>query len=104
MEDLRTNKKKSLKCDGVFIFAGMKPNLDLFGNQFELDEWGYVITDKKMKTNFPDIFAAGDIRSKEYRQITTAVSDGTIAAITASKEIEIQEVSKTTMRRVAWDS
>ena len=48
-----------------------------------------------MKTNFRDFLAAGDIRSKEYRQITTAVSDGTIAAMTAFKEIEKQEVSRT---------
>jgi thioredoxin reductase (NADPH) len=100
LEDLKTKEKKSHKCDGVFIFAGMKPNLDLFEDPFTLDDWGYIQTDEKMKTNIPGVFAVGDIRSKEYRQITTAVSDGTIAAITASKEIEKQEVSRT----IAFDS
>jgi thioredoxin reductase (NADPH) len=95
LEDLKTKERKSLKCDGVFIFAGMKPNLDLFEGRFKLDEWGYVETDEKMKTNVPDIFAVGDIRSKEFRQITTAVSDGTIAAMAASKEIEKNELKET---------
>ena len=88
IEDLRTGNRRSIRCDGVFIFAGMIPNLDLFGGSFELDEYGYVVTDDHMHTNIDDVFVAGDLRSKSYRQITTAVSDGTIAAITATKELE----------------
>lgn len=88
VEDLKTKKMKTLECDGVFIFAGMQPNLDLFKGEFELDEWGYVKTDELMRSTVPDVFVVGDIRSKHYRQITTAVSDGTIAAMTAAKELE----------------
>ncbi len=89
VEDLKTKKMKTLRCDGVFVFAGMQPNLELFNGAFDLDEWGYVKTDEAMRTNIPDVFVVGDIRSKSYRQITTAVSDGTIAAMTAAKELEV---------------
>ncbi|MEI7677422.1 MAG: FAD-dependent oxidoreductase, partial [Bacteroidales bacterium] len=51
------------------------------------DQWGYLLTDDEMRTNLPDVYAIGDIVSKKYRQITTAVADGTIAAISISKEM-----------------
>jgi thioredoxin reductase (NADPH) len=88
VEDLRTHTYKTLDCDGVFIFAGMKPNIEEVADLFTLDQWGYIKTDGAMRTNIKDVFAVGDVASKTYRQITTAVSDGTIAAITASKELE----------------
>jgi len=88
IEDLRTGKRSSITCEGVFIFAGMVPNIDLFDGAFELDEYGYVMTDDYMRTSMDDVFVIGDLRSKSFRQITTAVSDGTIAAITATKELE----------------
>jgi thioredoxin reductase (NADPH) len=88
VEDLKTHEYKTIDCDGVFIFAGMKPNLDDIDNRLTLDNWGYVNVDANMKTNIDDVFAVGDLARKQYRQITTAVSDGTIAAITISKELE----------------
>jgi thioredoxin reductase (NADPH) len=87
-EELKTGELKTLTCDGVFIFAGTQPNLELFNEKFELDEWGYVQTDEDMHTSVPDVFVVGDIRSKKYRQITTAVADGTVAAMTIAKEVE----------------
>jgi thioredoxin reductase (NADPH) len=87
VEDLRTHELKELSCDGVFIFAGMRPNLELFPEQFELDSFGYVKVDEEMHTSLPNVYAAGDIVSKRYRQMTTAVSDGTIAAIVAAREV-----------------
>lgn len=89
VEDLKNHQHKSLSTDGVFIFVGMKPNLDLFKKELELDKWGYIKTDEDMRTSLPDIYAVGDVTSKKYRQITTAISDGTIAAISIAKEIEI---------------
>jgi thioredoxin reductase (NADPH) len=88
IEDLKSGERKTLQCDGVFIFAGMKPNIGLFNGALELDQWGYVAADELLHTNIPGVFAAGDVRSKAYRQITTAVADGTIASITAVKELE----------------
>lgn len=86
-EDVRTHELKRLSCDGVFIFAGMQPNLEPFPPRFELDRFGYLKVDDEMRTNVPNVFAAGDIVSKRYRQMTTAVSDGTVAAIVAAKEL-----------------
>jgi thioredoxin reductase (NADPH) len=88
VEELKTGKMKTLDCDGVFIFAGTQPNLELFNGHFELDQWGFVVTDEEMRSNIPGVFVVGDIRSKKYRQITTAVSDGTIAAMAIAKELE----------------
>jgi len=88
VEDLKTKEMKKFSADGIFIFAGMQPNLSSFGDVFELDNWGYLKTDAFMHTNVKDVFAAGDVASKPFRQITVAVSDGTVAAITVAKEID----------------
>ena len=88
IENSKTIELSTIESDGVFVFIGMKPNTDLFGNALEFDNWGYIKTNEDMKTNIPDVYAVGDIISKKYRQITTAVSDGTIAAISIAKEFE----------------
>jgi thioredoxin reductase (NADPH) len=87
VEDLKTNKISKLESDGVFVFIGMKPNIDMFRDNLELDKWGYIKADEDMRTNLPGVFAVGDVISKKYRQITTAVADGTIAAIAIAKEL-----------------
>ena len=87
VEDLKTNTISKLASDGVFVFIGMKPNIDLFRDKLELDQWGYIKTNEDMQTSMPGIYAVGDVISKKYRQITTAVADGTIAAIAIAKEL-----------------
>jgi len=88
VENLKTNELKELESDGVFVFIGFKSNIAVLGEHLpEMNKWGYILTNEDMKTNIPDVFAVGDIISKKYRQITTAVADGTIAAITISKEM-----------------
>ena len=87
VEDLRTHETRTIECDGVFVFAGMQPNLEAFPGVFETDRWGYVKTDEEMHTNVPDVFAAGDVVSKRFRQMTTAVNDGTIASMALAKEL-----------------
>lgn len=69
--------------DGVFIFIGYVPNSQAFAGKVSMNEWGEVITDSALATNIPGVFAAGDVRDKRYRQITTAVADGTVAALSA---------------------
>jgi thioredoxin reductase (NADPH) len=88
VENLSTGKMKRLTVDGVFIFVGLKPNIDLFGGKLETDKWGYLKTDEDMHTNLDGIYAVGDVRSKKYRQITTAIADGTIAAINITRELD----------------
>jgi len=87
VEDLKTKTTSKLVSDGVFVFIGMKPNIDLFRDKLELDKWGYIKTNEDMHTSMPGIYAVGDVISKKYRQITTAVADGTIAAIAIAKEL-----------------
>jgi len=86
-ENIKTREKQKLVSDGVFIFIGMKPNIDLFRDKLVLDKWGYIKTDEDMRTSIDGVFAVGDVISKKYRQITTAVADGTIAAMAIAKEL-----------------
>jgi thioredoxin reductase (NADPH) len=88
VENLENGKLNELIADGVFIFVGLKPNIDLFGGTLSLDNRGYLKTDEDMRTNLPDVYAVGDVRSKKYRQITTAIADGTIAAISITRELD----------------
>jgi len=88
VEHLPTGDRKTLLPDGIFIFAGFTPNTALFDKALFYDEWGFIKTDDDMRTAVPGVFAIGDIRSKKHRQITTAVADGTIAAIEITKESE----------------
>jgi thioredoxin reductase (NADPH) len=87
IENLLTGKRETLSSDGVFIFIGMKPNTSLFADSLDIDQWGYIKTDEDMRTSLSDIYAVGDVSSKKYRQITTAVADGTIAAMSIAKEL-----------------
>lgn len=88
VEDLKSKKRMELKTSGVFVFAGFIPNIEIFNEKLELDNWGYLKTDDEMRTNIDGVYAIGDVKTKAYRQITTAVADGTIAAISISKELE----------------
>jgi thioredoxin reductase (NADPH) len=87
IENLVSKEHSKLVSDGVFVFIGMKPNIELFRDKLSLDQWGYIKTDENMQTSVSDIFAVGDVISKKYRQITTAVADGTIAAMAIAKEL-----------------
>ncbi len=88
IENVKTKMHQKLVSDGVFIFIGMKPNIGLFKDSLELDQWGYIKTDEDKRTSIPGVYAVGDVISKKYRQITTAVADGTIAAMAIAKEID----------------
>ncbi len=86
--DNQSGEEKELEAAGVFIFIGFVPNLAGLGGKLKTDEWGYIDADREMRTNIPGVFSAGDVNAKHYRQITTAVADGTIAAIGITKEVE----------------
>ena len=87
-QNVKTGEKTELVSDGVFVFIGMKPNVELFSDKLKLDNRGFIITDEDMQTSIPGIYAVGDVISKKYRQITTAVADGTIAAMAIAREME----------------
>jgi thioredoxin reductase (NADPH) len=71
------------KVDGIFVYIGQDPQTDLLRGQVPLDDWGYIVVDDQMRTSLPGVFAAGDVIHKKFRQITTAMADGTIAALSA---------------------
>ncbi|MEZ5126645.1 MAG: FAD-dependent oxidoreductase [Thermoleophilia bacterium] len=69
--------------DGCFVFVGYVPNSAVFADQLDLTERGEIVADAALRTSLPGVFAAGDVREKRVRQITTAVADGTVAALSA---------------------
>lgn len=73
---------------GLFVFIGVIAQTDLYKGVLDMDEQNYLITDECMRTNIPGVFAAGDCRKKELRQVVTAAADGAIAATQAEKYIE----------------
>lgn len=85
IEHLPTCKISEMKIDGVFIFAGYLPNTESITGLVPLNDRNEIIVDSDMKTEIPGVFAAGDCIAKKYRQVTTAVADGTIAALSASE-------------------
>jgi thioredoxin reductase (NADPH) len=88
VEDLRTGQRTDLPTDGVFVFIGSEPRRDLLEGLVPLDPSGYVLAGEDMSTPVPGLFVAGDLRSKSFRQITTAVADGTIAALSAQRYLK----------------
>ncbi|MBR5233809.1 MAG: thioredoxin-disulfide reductase [Clostridia bacterium] len=76
-----------IACDGVFVSIGRKPATEFLGDAVELDSNGYIVADESTKTNVDGIFAAGDVRTKELRQVVTAVSDGAVAVHHAEEYI-----------------
>ncbi|MDP4143524.1 MAG: FAD-dependent oxidoreductase [Bacillota bacterium] len=87
VENVKTKETSEIKADGIFAYIGYVPKTDLFKDNIKLNQWRYIETDENMETNIKGVFAAGDVRSKTFRQITTAVNDGTIAALAAEKYI-----------------
>jgi len=85
LADTSTGDHVRLRVGGVFIFIGFKPNTGVIEGHVKHDAAGYLITDEKMMTSLPGLFAAGDVRSQVTRQITTAVGDATTAAIAVEK-------------------
>lgn len=81
----KTNETYDMDIDGIFIYIGTEPQSELFKGQIETDEHGYIITDENLQTSVRGVFAAGDVRKKEVRQISTAVGDGTVAAVMAGR-------------------
>lgn len=90
VEDVNTGKTSDLEIDGVFVYIGSDPKTELYTEYIELDKTGNIMADETCETNVQGVFAAGDVRAKAVRQLTTAVSDGTVAALGAEKYIQRQ--------------
>lgn len=81
--DKTTGEVTETKVDGCFVFIGYVPNSSGVAGQVGLNDRGEVTTDEALATDVPGVFAAGDVRAKRVRQVTTAVADGTVAALSA---------------------
>ena len=77
-KNVKTDEVKEWTFDGCFIFVGYDPNQDVYPQGLATDERGYVRTDENMATNIPGVYAVGDVRKKNVRQVATAVGDGGI--------------------------
>lgn len=88
LKNRKTGAITKRETDGVLVFVGTSPNTSFLEGVVQLDNRGFVITDDKLETSVPGIFAAGDARKKLLRQVTTAVGDGATAAYAAEKFIE----------------
>jgi thioredoxin reductase (NADPH) len=91
LKDVVTGELSELPVDGVFIFVGNEPNVSAVAHLVDTNEDGFIITDEEMRTKTPGLFAAGDVRQKSLRQVITAVADGAIAAMSATKYLEERE-------------
>lgn len=92
IKDRESGEEKEIKVDGVFIYVGFLPNSKFLEGLVEMDKNGYILTDEDMRTSVPGLYAVGDVRSKNVRQITVACGEGTIAAIAVRdylKEIKL---------------
>jgi len=85
LKNLKTNEETTLDAGGLFIAIGHDPNTQLFKDQIDLDDEGYVVLKNKTHTNVEGIFAAGDVHDRSYRQAITAAAFGCMAAIDVDK-------------------
>ncbi|MBR0290145.1 MAG: FAD-dependent oxidoreductase, partial [Selenomonadaceae bacterium] len=83
--DKKSGETKTLSIDGIFVNIGVEPNTKLFKDELQLTASGRILAGEDCKTEIPGVFAAGDVREKQIRQLTTAASDGTTAALLAEK-------------------
>ncbi len=94
IKNLRSGETQTLKIDGTFIFIGYIPNTGFLKGKVELNTWDEIVVKNDMSTSITGVYAAGDSTAKRFRQITTAVGDGTVAALAASNylnELKIKQ-------------
>ncbi len=88
VKNVKTGETKTVPAAGIFIYVGLVPNTALLKGQVGMDPQGYILAGEDTMTSKPGVFAAGDCRKKPLRQVVTAVSDGAVAAMAATKNLE----------------
>ena len=88
LKNVKTSQLSTLNVQGIFVFIGYEPNTQLLKGILDLDKLGFIRTNAEMETSVAGVFAAGDIRSKNLRQISTAVGEGATAAFSAEKYLD----------------
>jgi thioredoxin reductase (NADPH) len=87
LKNVKTEEEFTMEADGIFIYVGTIPNTGFLAGQLELDERGYIVTDRRCHTSVPGVFAAGDVQERVLKQVSTAVGSGAMAAMEAEKFI-----------------
>ena len=87
VKNVKSGAESVLEAEGMFSYIGNVPNTQMFTGQLELDDGGYIVTDRQMHTSIPGVFAAGDVQERTLKQIATAVGSGAMAAMEAEKFI-----------------
>jgi len=87
LRNVKTEEESTMEAGGVFIYVGVIPNTGFLGGHVELDDRGYVVTDRQGHTSVPGVFAAGDVQERVLKQVATAVGSGAMAAMEAEKFI-----------------
>ncbi|HEU4437374.1 MAG TPA: NAD(P)/FAD-dependent oxidoreductase, partial [candidate division Zixibacteria bacterium] len=88
LKNVQTGETKTLPVGAVFIFIGFVPNSHIAKDPIKKDKLGYIITNDRMETGIPGLYAIGDVRSQLCKQVTNAVGDATTAAVAAQKYID----------------
>lgn len=91
LTNVKTGETSIFPTDGVFIFIGHTPNTELFKDQLDMDENGYLIVDSKMQTKIDGVYAAGEVMDSTFKQVITSAGWGAAAAIQATKYLEAKE-------------
>ncbi len=88
VEDKESGGQDLIEADGVFIYVGYSPNVEMLGDEFERTETGFLITKADLQTSVAGVFAAGDVRDKVLRQVVTAAGEGAVAAVSVYAYLE----------------
>jgi thioredoxin reductase (NADPH) len=94
IKNIKSGEISNFKTDGAFIFIGYVPNTEFLKGKIDLNQWGEIIVKNDMSSSIDGVFAAGDSTAKRFRQVTTAVGDGTIAALTASNYLNEMKIKQ----------
>jgi thioredoxin reductase (NADPH) len=94
IKNLKSGETRNFKTDGAFIFIGYIPNTEFLKGKLELNQWGEIVVKSDMSTSIEGVYAAGDSIVKRFRQVTTAVGDGTVAALAASNYLNGMKIKQ----------
>ncbi len=90
LNNVKTSEKRLVNVSGIFVSIGFKPDTGYLQGTVDIDSVGHIITNEKMETNIPGVYAAGDIRHNSARQAITAAGDGATAAVFAGQYLSEQ--------------